>query len=181
MKVIGLSGSLRQDSYNSMALRAAQRIAPAGMTIEIVDIRAIPLYDEDVRSKGEPAAVVEIKEKIRDADAVLIATPEYNFSLPGVLKNALDWLSRPPLAPFEEKLVAVMGASAGATGTARAQLDLRKVLIFLNAFTVNKPEVLIRDAAGKFDAEGELTDEATCEFIGDLLNSLQRMEGRLRG
>lgn len=181
MKVVGLSGSLRQDSYNSMALRAAQRIAPAGMTIDIVDIRAIPLYDEDVRSKGEPAAVVELKERIRDANAILIATPEYNFSIPGVLKNTLDWLSRPPLAPFEEKLVAIMGASAGATGTARAQLDLRKVLVFLNALTVNKPEVLIRDAAGKFDAQGELTDETTRRFIGDLLNSLQRMEGRLRG
>jgi chromate reductase len=179
MKVLGISGSLRQGSYNSMALRAAQKLVPAGMTIDIADISTIPLYNDDVRVAGEPAAVTALKAQVRAADAVLIVTPEYNFSIPGVLKNTLDWLSRPPEPPFDGKPVAIMGASPGPVGTARVQYDLRKVLVFMNSFTVNKPEVFISFAQNKFDAKGELTDEATAQFIGDLLVSLQNLKKRV--
>ncbi len=179
MKVLGISGSLRKGSYNSMALRAAQKLAPQGMSIEIADISRIPLYNDDVRAAGEPAEVAALKAQIRAADAVLLVTPEYNFSIPGVLKNTLDWMSRPPEPPFDGKVVAIMGASPGPVGTARVQYDLRKVLVFMNAFTVNKPEVFIANCAGKFDAEGHLTDEAGAKFIGELLVSMQNLKKRV--
>jgi chromate reductase len=146
MNVLGISGSLRQGSYNSMALRAAQKLAPEGMRIDIADIGAIPMY---------------------------------NFSVSGVLKNTLDWMSRPPEPPFEGKVVAIMGASGGPLGTARAQYDLRKILVYMNTFTVNKPEVFIGAAQTKFNAQGELTDETTARFIKDLLVSLQALKTRL--
>ena len=180
MKVLGISGSLRKGSYNSMALRAAQKLAPAGITVEIADISRIPMYNDDVRAAGEPAEVAALKAQIRAADAVLLVTPEYNFSIPGVLKNTLDWMSRPPEPPFDGKPVAIMGASPGPVGTARVQYDLRKVLVFMNSFTVNKPEVFIASAPSKFNAEGELTDEMTAKFIKDLLVSLQALKARLR-
>ncbi|MBK6005107.1 NAD(P)H-dependent oxidoreductase [Ramlibacter ginsenosidimutans] len=179
MKVLGISGSLRKGSYNSMALRAAQKLAPQGMTIEIADISRIPLYNDDVRAAGEPPEVAALKAQIRAADAVLLVTPEYNFSIPGVLKNTLDWMSRPPEPPFDGKVVGIMGASPGPVGTARVQYDLRKVLVFMNAFTVNKPEVFISNCAGKFDAAGNLTDEATAKFVGDLLVSIQTLKKRV--
>lgn len=179
MNVLAISGSLRQGSLNTMALRAAQKLAPAGMQVTMADISRIPLYNDDVRAAGEPAAVAELKAQVRAADAVLIVTPEYNFSIPGVLKNTLDWLSRPPEPPFDGKVVAIMGASPGPVGTARVQYDLRKVLVFMNAFTVNKPEVFIANAASKFNAQGELTDEATARFIGDLLAALQNLKKRV--
>jgi chromate reductase, NAD(P)H dehydrogenase (quinone) len=179
MNVLGISGSLRQGSYNSMALRAAQKLAPAGMKLHIADIARIPLYNDDVRAAGEPAEVAALKAQIRAADAVLLVTPEYNFSIPGVLKNTLDWLSRPPEPPFEGKPVAIMGASPGPVGTARVQYDLRKVLGFMNTFTVNKPEVFISFAQNKFNAQGELTDEPTGKFIADLLVSLQNLKQRV--
>jgi chromate reductase, NAD(P)H dehydrogenase (quinone) len=179
MKVLGISGSLRQGSFNTMALRAAQKLAPAGMEITIADISRIPLYNDDVRAAGEPAEVSGLKAQIRAADAVLLVTPEYNFSIPGVLKNTLDWMSRPPEPPFDGKVVAIMGASPGPVGTARVQYDLRKVLVFMNSFTVNKPEVFISFAQNKFNAQGELTDEPTAKFIGDLLVSLQNLKKRV--
>jgi chromate reductase len=179
MKVLGICGSLRKGSYNAMALRAAQKLAPAGMTLEIADISAIPFYDDDVRAAGEPQAVADFKERVRAADAVLLASPEYNFSVPGVLKNTLDWMSRPPLPPFDGKVVAIMGASGGPLGTARGQYHLRQVLVYMNTFTVNKPEVFISNAHTKFNAQGELTDEPTAKFITDLLVSLQALKTRV--
>lgn len=179
MNVLGISGSLRQGSYNLMALRAAQKLAPAGMEITIADIGRIPLYNDDIRQAGDPAAVKELKAQVRAADAILLVTPEYNFSVPGVLKNVLDWMSRPPEPPFDGKVVAIMGAGGGPLGTARAQYDLRKILVYMNTFTVNKPEVFIGNAASKFNAQGELTDEATAKFITDLLVSLQALKKRV--
>lgn len=179
MKVLGISGSLRKGSYNSMALRAAQKLAPEGMTIEIADIAAIPMYNDDVRTAGEPQAVQDLKAKVRAADALLLVSPEYNFSVPGVLKNTLDWMSRPPEPPFDGKVVAIMGASGGPLGTARGQYDLRKILVYMNTFTVNKPEVFIGMAQTKFNAQGELTDEPTAKFISDLLVSLQALKKRV--
>ena len=180
MNVIGISGSLRKGSYNSMALRAAQKLAPAGMTLTIADIADIPMYNDDVRAAGEPEVVLALKAQIAAADAVLLVTPEYNFSIPGVLKNTLDWLSRPPQTPFDGKPVAIMGASPGPVGTARVQYHLRQVLVFMNSFTVNKPEVFISHAGTKFNAQGELTDEATAKFITDLLVSLDKLATRVK-
>lgn len=179
MKVLGISGSLRKGSFNSMALRAAQKLAPAGMEISIADISQIPMYNDDVRAAAEPAAVTALKAQVRAADAVLIVTPEYNFSIPGVLKNTLDWLSRPPEPPFDGKTVAIMGASPGPVGTARVQYHMRQVMVFMNAFVVNKPEVFISNCAGKFNEQGELTDETTAKFIGELLVSLQKLKTRV--
>lgn len=178
-QVVAISGSLRKNSTNTMALRAAQRLAPEGMHIEIADIADIPFYNDDVRAAGEPAAVTALKAKIAAADAVLIATPEYNFSIPGVLKNTLDWMSRPPAPPFDGKPVAILGASPGPVGTARVQYHLRQVLVFLNAFTLNKPEVFINLSGTKFSADGELTDETTARFIGEQLVALRTLAERV--
>jgi chromate reductase, NAD(P)H dehydrogenase (quinone) len=180
MKVLAFCGSLREGSYNRLALRAAQKLAPAGMTIEFADLSPIPFFNDDVRAAGYPPAVQELKDRIRAADAVLLVSPEYNFSVPGVLKNMLDWMSRPPEPPFDGKPVAIMGASTGVLGTARMQYHLRQVLLYMNTFTVQKPEVFIREAAAKFDAQGELTDAPTAKFIGDLLASLQALKHRLQ-
>jgi chromate reductase, NAD(P)H dehydrogenase (quinone) len=180
MKIFGLSGSLRKGSYNSAALRAAQALAPEGTVIEIAEIGDLPLYNDDVRAAGYPAAVERLRRQIAEADAVLFVTPEYNYSVSGVLKNAIDWASRPPNQPFDGKPVAIMGASGGLFGTARAQYHLRQMLIFLNAFPVNKPEVMIGQAQTKFDEAGNLTDEATREFIRKLLVSLVAWTERLK-
>jgi chromate reductase len=179
MNILGLSGSLRAGSYNTLALKAAQKLAPSGIRIEIASIGDVPIYNDDQRVQGEPAAVAALKEKVRRADGLLIATPEYNFSIPGVLKNTLDWMSRPPEPPFTGKVVGIIGASPGPVGTARVQYDLRKVLVFMDAFTVNKPEVFINHCAGKFDAEGQFTDEAGSKFIVDLLLAMQALKQRL--
>ena len=181
MKVLGISGSLRKGSWNTAVLRAAQGLAPAGMTIDRAEIGDIPLYNEDVRTAGPPPSVERLRAKIAAADALLVVSPEYNFSVPGVLKNAIDWASRPPNQPFNEKPVAIMGASGGPVGTARGRYHLRQVLYGLNAFVLNKPEVFIREAASKFDETGNLTDETTKEFIGRLLASLAAWTTRLHG
>jgi len=181
LKVLGISGSLRKGSFNSAALRAAQALAPAGMTISTYDIGGIPLYNEDMREGGSfPAPVQAFRAAIKAADALLVVTPEYNYSIPGVLKNAIDWASRPPEQPFDGKPVAIMGASPGALGTARAQYHLRQVFVFLNAHLLNKPEVMIGGAANRFDTDGNLTDEATRNFVRAQLESLRDWTLRLR-
>lgn len=180
IRVVGISGSLRAGSYNSAALKAATELAPEGMTIETAEIGDLPHYNDDVRLAGYPAAVQRFRDQLGAADAILFVTPEYNYSIPGVLKNAIDWASRPPSQPFDNKPVAIMGASMGVLGTARAQYQLRQMLIFLNAFPVNKPEVMIGAAQTKFDAAGALTDEQTGDFIRQLLVSLAAWTNRLR-
>jgi chromate reductase, NAD(P)H dehydrogenase (quinone) len=180
MQVIGISGSLRRGSFNSAALRAAQALAPEGMTIERAEIGDLPLYDEDVRAAGFPAPAERLRSQLAAADAILLVTPEYNYSVSGVLKNAIDWASRPPNQPFDGKPVAIMGASGGILGTARAQYHLRQMLIFLNAHLVNRPEVMIGQAQNKFDQDGKLTDEPTREFIRKLLVALHDWTERLK-
>ncbi len=167
--VLGISGSLRKGSYNSAALRAAIGLAPDGMTIEAFDLAGIPLYDEDVRQQGLPPRVEAFREAIRAADGLLIATPEYNYSIPGVLKNAIDWASRPPDQPFAHKPIAIMGASPSGFGTARAQYHLRQCFVFLDAWLLQRPEVMIPAAGSKFDEHGNLTDEQTAGFVRDFL------------
>jgi chromate reductase len=180
MNVIGISGSLRKGSFNTAALRAAQGLAPEGMTIEVAQIGDLPLYNDDVRAAGFPPPAERLRAQIAAADAVLLVTPEYNYSISGVLKNAIDWASRPPSQPFEAKPVAIMGASPGLFGSARAQYHLRQMLIFLNAMPLNRPEVMIGQAQNKFDADGNLTDEPTREFIRKLLVSLRDWTERLK-
>jgi chromate reductase len=167
--ILGIAGSLRKGSFNAAALHAAQELAPADMKIEIFDISAIPLYNEDVKAQGFPPAVADLRAKIKAADGVLLASPEYNYSTSGVLKNVIDWASRPPEQPFDGKPIALMGASAGALGTARAQHHLRQMFIFLNAHILNRPEVLIGSASTKFDAAGKLTDQPTRDFVAAML------------
>ena len=172
LKVLAISGSLRKASYNTAALRAAQELAPEGMTIEIASIEDIPLYNHDVQEQGFPAPVTALADAIRAADALLIASPEYNYSTSGVLKNTIDWLSRVPNQPFAGKPVAMIGASMSLLGAARAQYHLRQMFVFLDALPINKPEVFIAQAQNKFDAEGRLTDETTRGFVRTLLESL---------
>jgi len=181
LRVLGISGSLRKASFNTAVLRAAVELAPPGMTVETADLRAIPLYDEDVRAAGLPDAVQTLREAIAAADALLIVTPEYNFSIPGVLKNAIDWASRPPNQPFAGKPLAIMGASGGGGGTMRAQYHLRQVAVFLDLHPLNKPEVFVRSAQDKVDASGTLTDEATRKVIAEQLVALAAWTRRLKG
>jgi chromate reductase len=178
--ILGISGSLRRSSFNTAALRAARDIAPAHVTIDIFPLADVPPFDDDIRARGYPHAVDRLREAITAADALLIATPEYNHSLSGVLKNAIDWASRPPAQPFDGKPVAILGVSSGLIGTARAQYDLRKILGALNAHVLNGPEVLIGQAQQKFDAQGMLTDEATRGFLKRQLEGLEKWALRLR-
>ena len=172
IKVLGISGSLRSGS-NSAALQEAIGLVPPGMSIELADISGIPLYNEDVYALGFPPAVERFREQIRAADALLFATPEYNYSMAGVLKNAIDWASRPPEQPFSGKPAAILGASAGRFGTARAQYHLRQTLVFLDVHPLNKPEVMISSAQNAFDAQGRLLDDKARELIQQQLQALQ--------
>ena len=181
IKVLGICGSLRQASFNRAALRTAIKLVPDGMTVEEADISAIEPYNEDVFAKGFPAAVEVLRQQIAAADALLFATPEYNYSMPGVLKNAIDWASRPPNQPFARKPVAMIGASRGMFGSARAQYHLRQVCVSLDMYPINKPEVMIPAAQTKFDASGNLTDEPTRGFIAGLLVALRDWALKLKG
>ena len=179
LRILGFAGSLRQGSYNRMGLRAAIELAPAGMTIETFDIAPIEPYNEDVKQRGFPPVVQAFRDKIRAADALLIVTPEYNRSMPGLLKNAIDWASRPPDQPFDGKPAAIFGASPGAIGTAVAQYDLRRCLGVLNVSVINSPTVMINQAAQKFDAEGRLSDPPTREILAKLMAALADWTRRL--
>jgi chromate reductase len=171
IKVLGISGSLRQGSCNTAALREAVILAPSGMSIEFADLTQIPIYNEDIYTQGFPEAVDRFRQQIREADALLWATPEYNYSVPGVLKNAIDWASRPPEQPFAGKPAAVFGASAGRFGTARAQYHLRQSMVFLDVHMMNRPEVMIAGAPALFDTQGRLMDERTREQLRGLLEA----------
>jgi chromate reductase len=181
VKVLGISGSLRAGSFNSAALRAARDLAPAGLTIETFDLAPIPLYNEDVYAKGFPPPVADFRAKIKAADALLVCSPEYNYSTSGVLKNAIDWASRPPDQPFDGKPIALLSASPSFTGGARAQYHLRQIFVYLNPHILNRPEVMISAAHTKFDDAGKLTDEPTREHIRKLLDALKAWTDRLRG
>jgi chromate reductase len=170
--ILGFAGSLRKASYNKALLRTAVELAPKDVKIEVFDLDEIPPFNQDFE-KEPPEKVKVFKAKIKAADAILIATPEYNYSIPGVLKNAIDWASRPyPDNAFDGKPVAIMGASTGMLGTARAQYHLRQCFVFLNMYPVNKPEVMVTYAPQKFDENGRLTDEDTRKYVAALLQSL---------
>ncbi|HEY6122487.1 MAG TPA: NAD(P)H-dependent oxidoreductase [Pyrinomonadaceae bacterium] len=170
--ILGIAGSLRRQSYNRATLRAAQQLVPSAARIDTFEINDLPGFSED-DEKNPPPRIVEFKKLIRAADAILFVTPEYNYSVPGVLKNAIDWASRPyGDSAWTGKPVAIMGASVGMFGTARAQYHLRQMFVFLNMFPVNQPEVMIAKAAERFDADGNLTHENTRKLIQQQLQQL---------
>ncbi len=172
LTILGIAGSLRQNSYNRAALRAAQLLVPPDATMDIFNIVDIPLFNQDAE-QTLPPAVVRLKQCIRAADAILIATPEYNYSFPGVLKNAIDWASRPPEDnAWRGKPVALMGASMGRLGTARAQYHLRQVFVTLNMHPLNQPEIMIGKASELFDEKGELVDTEIRTRLQQLLAQL---------
>jgi chromate reductase len=178
--VLGICGSLRKGSLNRGLLRAAQQLTPQGVALEVLDLLGIPPYNQDDEGKP-PAIVTEFKARIRAADAILFATPEYNYSIPGVLKNAIDWASRPyGDNSWAGKPAAIMGASPGMLGTARAQYHLRQCFVFLDMHAVNKPEVMIGLAGQRCDAEGNLTDEKSKQAIGNLLAALAALTRKLQ-
>jgi chromate reductase, NAD(P)H dehydrogenase (quinone) len=180
MRVLGIAGSLRSASYNRGLLRAAQELAPDGMDIEIVEIRDLPYYDGDVEAAGAPEAVQRLRDAVRAADAVLFTTPEYNRGTSGVLKNAIDWLSRPARqSVLDGKPVAIMGATTGISGTANAQRQVRESLLFPGAQTLPE-EVLVARAGEKFDEHGDLTDPEVRAEVRVLMERLESWASQVR-
>lgn len=182
MKILAIPGSLRAAAYSRMALRACIDHAPAEMVFDIVEIRDIPFYDGDVETvSGLPAPVVALRAKIAAADAVIVASPEYNASTSAVLKNAIDWASRPPSQPFAGKPMAIITSSPGATGGIRAHMHLRQVLGNIGALVLVAPTVTVGMAGQRFDAEGRLTDPATIDFIKSMMLGLRDWTAKLTG
>ena len=184
MQILGIAGSLRAKSQNRALLRAAQELVPDGMRIEAFEIAPIPPYNADVEAQGLPEPVAAFKRAIREAEGLLFVTPEYNYGVPGVLKNAIDWASR--AAPGEKpvmngKPVGIMGASPGAGGTLRAQAQLRQAFLFTQSYPLQAPEVIVARAHEKFDADGRLVDESTREIVRKYLERLAAWTERLRG
>jgi chromate reductase len=180
-QILGIAGSLRRASYNRALLRAAQQVAPDGVDIRTFDLLPIPLFNEDVEAAGDPEPVGELKAQIRAADALLIACPEYNYSVPGVLKNAVDWASRPPRdSALQHKPIALMGASPGAFGTVRSQLALRQTFLFTRSYVLPEPELYVSAAHEKFDPDGNLRDDQIRQRIRTLLEALVAWSRRLR-
>jgi chromate reductase len=180
MRVLGIAGSLRSGSLNRAVLRAAAELAPAGMEVHLFDgLADIPPFNEDVEAQGDPAPVRALKAAIQEADALLIATPEYNYGVPGVLKNAIDWASRPAgKSPLNRKPAAIMGASMGMHGTARAQMALRQTFVFTETCTMLRPELYLGRAHEKIDANGRLVDEPTRKQLRKLLEAFADWIGR---
>ncbi len=180
IKILSFAGSLRAGSYNKALIRAAIEVAPPNVKIEVFDLEGIPPFIQDLEN-NPPPKVAEFKDKIRDADALLIATPEYNYSIPGVLKNALDWASRPKTTtPLDGKPVALMSASTGRLGGARAQYHLRQTFVFLNMHPVNRPEVMLSSAHENVDVNGNLTNEQTKTLIRQLIEALASWTKKLK-
>lgn len=178
--VLGICGSLRGKSYNLSALRAAGEMLPEGMALRITRFDAIPLFSQDLEAQGIPPAVTQLAQEIRDADALLIASPEYNFSISGVLKNAIDWMSRQQPQPFKDKPVALLSASLGPVGGARHQYEVRKILGCLEALVMPRPEVFINLCQSKFDAGGNLVDAPARKAVADQMAAFGRWTGRMR-
>ncbi|MBX3430538.1 MAG: NAD(P)H-dependent oxidoreductase [Hyphomonadaceae bacterium] len=181
IRVLGVAGSLRHGSLNRALLRAAIKLAPAGLTIDSFELNDVPLYNGDVEAAGDPPGVTALKTAIRAADAVLFVTPEYNHGVPGVMKNAVDWASRPPRdAALNGKPVGIIGASPGQVGTARGQSQLRQAFEFTNSYCMAQPEILVFRAHEKFNDKGELTDAKTAELLGKYLEALRNWTLRFK-
>jgi chromate reductase len=181
LKFLGLVGSLRRGSYNKALMQTAMRLLPEGVTMEIFEIDEFPPFNQDELDSAPPGVVKQFKIAIRAADAILIASPEYNYSIPGVLKNAIDWASRPPNEnAFDGKTVAIMSASIGKLGGARMQYHLRQSFIFLNMYPINRPEFMLANAQDYFDDKGNLVDEETRQRLRRLLEALATWTRKLK-
>lgn len=180
LKFVGLSGSLRRDSFNTKLLKVAAQLLPDNVMMEIVEFRNLPLYDGDFEGENRPQSVKDFRAKITEADALVIVSPEYNYSIPGGLKNAIDWASRGKDSPLIGKPVTIMGATIGLWGTARLHLAFLPVFKFLNMFPVNKPEVMIAQAEQKFDVDGNLTDDVAKKLITQNLEALKKLTLQLQ-
>jgi chromate reductase, NAD(P)H dehydrogenase (quinone) len=181
LKILGVVGSLRKGSYNKALMRIAMQLLPEAVTLEVFEIGEFPPFNQDDLDRNLPEVVKKFKAKIRAEDAILIASPEYNYSIPGVLKNAIDWASRPSSEnAFDGKPVAVMSASTGKLGGARMQYHLRQVFVFLNMYPINRPEFMLANAQNYFDTEGNLTDEETRQRLRRLLEALAAWTRKLK-
>lgn len=180
LQILGICGSLRRRSYNRMALLAAHDLMPVELSLELAELDGIPIYNGDMEAEGIPGPVRQLADRLRAADGLLIASPEYNFSVSGALKNAIDWLSRLDPQPFRHKPVALLSATQGPVGGARNQYDLRKILGCLEAQVLLRPEVFIGSCYTKFDAKGRLADEATRKVLGDQMMAFAHWVRRLR-
>jgi chromate reductase len=180
VRILGIAGSLREGSLNRALLRAAVRTAAPDVLLEPADLRGIPVYDADLQRSNEPEQVRLLKAAVRAADAVLFSTPEYNHGLPGVLKNAIDWVSRPPAeSPWEGKPVAMMGASDGPWGTVRAQQQLRLAMASVGALAMVRPQLMVAQADRILDPAGEFSDEATLRRVAAHVAALAAWARRL--
>jgi len=178
IQLVGMSGSLRKGSYNTMLLKAAAQLLPTDVSMEIISIEDIPLYNADLdlpAAKQRPQPVEHFRKMLTDADGILISSPEYNYSIPGGLKNAIDWASRGEDSPLLRKPVAVIGATTGLWGTTRMQLAFHNVFLFLDMKPVYKPEVLVALSEKKFDKNGKLIDEMAKKLLKQKLEALKEM------
>ncbi len=180
VRILGFAGSLRRASYNRGLIRAATDSAPTGIIVEVFDLNEIPLYNQDVEDAGEPDSVVSLKAAMARSDALVVATPEYNHGIPGVLKNAIDWASRPRMtSPLKDKPVAIMGASPGRGSTARAQAQLREAFVFTGACVMPLPELMVGAAGEHFDQDGNLVDQAVRAALAELMEALRAWTVRI--
>ncbi len=177
---VAISGSLRNESYNTMVLKVLQKISPEHVVIEHISIAEIPMYNFDLYNNKPPETVSKISSAIIAANAVIIVTPEYNYSIPGVLKNTIDFLSRHPNKPFNNKAVGIISASPSLLGGVRAQYHLRQILVAVNAMAMNVPEVVITQVNTKFDEFGNLTDEKTNAFLSKFIDELAVFANQLK-
>ncbi len=180
LQFVAISGSLRKGSYNTMALQAAQKLVPPSVAIEQLSIAELPLYNFDLHAPHQPALADELSFAIKSADALIFVTPEYNYSIPGVLKNAIDFLSKHRTKPFSDKPVGIISASPGLLGGVRAQYHLRQILVAVNAVVLNQPEIMIAQADTKFDGEGNLLDKNTKDFISKFIVALETLTNRMK-
>jgi chromate reductase len=179
-QISAFAGSLRRGSLNRALLRAAVEVAPPSLRITIHELGELPLYNADVDASGPPPVVAALRDAVRASQGLLIATPEYNHGVPGVLKNAIDWLSRPPRdSALNGKVAGIIGASPGMTGTARAQSQLRQAFVFTNTYALLQPEVLVARASDKFAPDGTLSDASTREFLSTFFKAYLELLTRL--
>jgi chromate reductase len=180
-KIVGIAGSLRRASWNRGLIRAAVEGAPDGIEVVTLELDLVPLYNQDLEDRGDPSSVIALKDVIRLADALLVATPEYNNGMPGVLKNAIDWASRPAAASvLRDKPVLVIGVSPGAGAAARAQQQVRDAMVYTGGCVLPEPELLVGAAIGKFDDAGNVTDAGLRAQIVDMVSALRDWAERIR-